>query len=381
MLLIKNGKLHDAVHPEPYAAEILIENGKISQIGADISAPEAEIYDAQGRDIYPGFIDAHTHIGMFGYAGVRTQDDVEKGDRCVPNHRAVDCINPLEDSFEKARSGGVTTVCIAPGSVSCIAGSAVVMKTHGHRIDDMIVKNPAAMKIAFGENPKSALTDKVTTRMTIAATIRDTLYLAKEYEEKKRRAAGDSAQMPPYSPKYEALIPVIRKEIPLKAHCQRSDDIFTAIRIAKELDLNLTLEHVHDCGLIVEDLAKEGYPIVLGPYISQPKKSENMNRHPADGIKLIKAGCCVSVMTDSPIISEDNFPLCGGLFMREGLSEFEALKTITINPARHLGIEDRVGSIEVGKDADLVLSRGCPMDMRVKPEVVFSDGKVIYTAE
>lgn len=373
MLLIKNGIIHDAVHSEAYAADILIENGKIAQIHENISAPGAEVYDAAGMDIYPGFIDAHTHIGMFGYGGVRTQDDVEKGDRCVPNHRAVDAINPQEDSFESARCGGVTTVCIAPGSVSCIGGSAVAMKTYGVRIDDMIVKNPVAMKIAFGENPKSALTDKVTSRLTIAATIRDMLYAAKEYEQKK------SAGVPvAYSPKLEALLPVIRKEIPLKAHAHRCDDIFTAIRIAKELDVRLTLEHVSDGGMVAETLAQEGYPIVVGPFIGQSKKDENKYKSPAGGVKMIKAGCSVSVMTDSPIISEDNLPLCAGLFMREGLSEFEALKTITINPAKHLGIADRVGSIEVGKDADLVLAHGCPMEMTVRPEVVFSDGKIIF---
>ncbi len=373
MLLIKNGMIHDAVHPEAYPADILIENGKIAQIEENISAPDAEVYDAAGMDIYPGFIDAHTHIGMFGYGGVRTQDDVEKGDRCVPSHRAVDAINPQEDSFESARRGGVTCVCIAPGSVSCIGGSAVAMKTYGVRIDDMIVKNPVAMKIAFGENPKSALTDKVTSRLTIAATIRDTLYFAKEYEEKKRLG-----QPVAYSPKYEALIPVIRKEIPLKAHAHRCDDIFTAIRIAKELDVKLTLEHVSDGGMIADTLAQEGYPVVLGPFMGQSKKDENKHKSPADGVKMIKAGCSVSVMTDSPIIEEDYLPLCAGLFMREGLDAFEALKTITINPAKHLGIADRVGSIEVGKDADLVLTHGCPMEMTVRPEVVFGDGKIIF---
>lgn len=372
MLLIKNGKIHDAVTPAPYVADILIENGKIAMIAPDIQA-DAEIFDAQGMDIYPGFIDAHTHIGMFGYGGVRTQDDVEKGDRCVPNHRAVDAVNPQEDSFESARRGGVTTVCIAPGSVSCIGGSAVAMKTYGVRIDDMIVKNPVAMKIAFGENPKSALTDKVTSRLTIAATIRDMLYAAREYEQKK--SAGSPVA---YSAKLEALLPVIRKEIPLKAHAHRCDDIFTAIRIAKELDVNLTLEHVSDGGMIAETLAQEGYPVVVGPYIAQSKKDENKYKSPVDGVKMIKAGCSVSVMTDSPIIEEDYLPLCAGLFMREGLSEFEALKTITINPARHLGIADRVGSIEAGKDADLVLAHGCPMDMRVKPEVVFGNGRIIF---
>lgn len=375
MLLIKNGLLHDAVHPVPYTADILIENGKIARVSANIDEPAAELFDAQGMDIFPGFIDAHTHIGMFGHSGYLTQDDVEKGNRCVPSHRAVDAVNPQEDSFESARSGGVTCVCIAPGSVSCIAGSAVVLKTYGVRIDDMIVKNPVAMKIAFGENPKSALTDKLTSRLTIASTIRDTLHEAKEYAQKKEQGLPVT-----YSPKYEALLPVIRKEIPLKAHAHRCDDIFTAIRIAKELDVRLTLEHVSDGGMIADTLAAEGYPIVLGPYLSQSKKDENSRKSPADAIQLINAGCSVSVMTDSPIVEECYLPLCAGLFMREGLSEFEALKTITINPARHLGIEDRVGSIEVGKDADLVLSHGCPMDMRVKPKVVFGSGQIIFSA-
>lgn len=243
----------------------------------------------------------------------------------------------------------------------------------------MIVKNPVAIKIAFGENPKRALKDSLTSRSTIAAIIRDTIMKAKEYATLKKSAGADISKMPKYDPKLEALIPVVDKEIPLKAHTQRKDDTFTAIRIAKECDVDLTLEHVADGGEIAEILAKEGYPIAVGPYFSQSVRSENSKKSPEAAVKMFRAGCKISVMTDSPVVSEEYLPLVAGLLMREGLSEFEALQTITVNPAKHLGIFDRVGSIEVGKDADLVVTKGCPIDIRVKPQAVFSDGRIVYS--
>jgi len=379
MLIIKNATIHNAVDAQPFVADILIDSGKIIQIEQNISVDGAEVYDATGMDLYPGFIDAHTHIGMFGFSGAQTKDDVEEFDKCVPQHRGIDCINPEEPTFQEALAAGVTCVCVGPGSVSCIGGTHVALKTYGHRVDDMVVKNPVAMKIALGENPKQISRDRVGTRMTIAATIRDTLLQAKEYYRLKEAAAGDLAHMPKFDPKLEALIPVIQKEIPLKAHVQRKDDVFTAIRIAKECDVRLTLEHVTDNDSIGKELAEEGYPIVVGPYFCQPKKSENRKKDPATDIKLIYAGCQVSVMTDSPVIAEKYLPLCAGLLMREGLDEFRALQTITINPAKHLGIEDRVGSIEVGKDADLVLANGCPMQMMVKVAAVFIEGKLVFS--
>ena len=230
------------------------------------------------------------------------------------------------------------------------------------------------MKVAFGENPKKASKDHISTRMAIASTIRDALYQAKEYLLLK-----EVGKLPKYDPALEALIPVVRKEVPLKAHAHRKDDIFTAIRIAKECDVCLTLEHTTDSSGIEAKLAKEGYPIAVGPYFSLPKKSENQNSDPANAVKLIEAGCSVSVTTDSPIVAEKYLPLCAGLLMREGLDEFRALQTITINPAKHLGIDQRVGSVEVGKDADLVITKGCPMQMTVKPEAVFLNGQMIYS--
>jgi len=378
MLLIRGGKIHNAIDPEAFTADILICDGKIREIAENISCEGAEIYDASGMDVYPGFIDAHTHIGMFGYSA-DSKDDVEEYDRCTPQHRGIDGINVLEDTFAKALRGGVTCVCDGPGSVGCMAGTHLALKTYGHRIDDMVVKDPVAMKIALGGNPKRHTKDHVTTRMSLAATIRDALKKAKIYAQRKERAAGDPDKEPPYDPKMEALLPVIRKEIPLKAHVQRGDDIFTAIRIAKECDVLLTLEHAADAGLMVEDLAKEGYPIAAGPYGNQKTRWENAHQHPSTAVKLIEAGCSVSVMTDSPVMSEDYLPLAAGLLMREGLDAFRALQTITINPARHLGIADRVGSLEVGKDADIVVAKGCPMEITVKPEAVFINGVKVYS--
>ena len=374
MLLIKDAVIHTAVNPEAVRGDILIKDGKIAQVGQRIAADGAEIFDAAGMDVYPGFIDAHTHIGMFGYSAPVSQDDVDLYHRCTPQQRGIDAINPEEPSFPEAVKAGVTCVCVGPGSVGCIGGTHAALKTHGSRVDDMIVKDPVAMKIAFGENPKKASKDPISTRMDIASTIRDALNQAKEYLRMK-----EDGKQPKYDPKLEALIPVIKKEIPLKAHAHRKDDIFTAIRIAKECDVRLTLEHTTDSCGIEEKLAEAGYPIAVGPYFSQPKKSENQNSDPANAVRLVEAGCRVSVTTDSPIVAEKYLPLCAGLLMREGLDEFRALQTITINPAKHLGIDHRVGSIEVGKDADLVITRGCPMQMTVKPEAVFVDGQMIYS--
>lgn len=374
MLLIKDAVIHTAVNPEAVRGDILIKDGKIAQVGQRIAADGAEIFDAAGMDVYPGFIDAHTHIGMFGYSAPVSQDDVDLYHRCTPQQRGIDAINPEEPSFPEAVKAGVTCVCVGPGSVGCIGGTHAALKTHGSRVDDMIVKDPVAMKIAFGENPKKASKDPISTRMDIASTIRDALNQAKEYLRLK-----EDGKQPKYDPKLEALIPVIKKEIPLKAHAHRKDDIFTAIRIAKECDVRLTLEHTTDSCGIEEKLAEAGYPIAVGPYFSQPKKSENQNSDPANAVRLVEAGCRVSVTTDSPIVAEKYLPLCAGLLMREGLDEYRALQSITINPARHLGIDHRVGSIEVGKDADLVVARGCPMQMTVKPEAVFVNGQMIYS--
>ena len=375
MLLIKNGNIHDAVHETPYEADILIADGKFAAIGKDIAIPEGvEIFEAGGLDIWPGFIDPHTHIGMFGFAGRGSKDDVEEFERCTPDNRGIDGINPNDPAFDAALRGGVTCICDGPGSVNPIAGTHVVLKTYGKRIDDMVVKNPAAMKIAFGQNAKAYLEAKLSTRMTISRVIRNMFLKAKDYKERKLAAGDDILRRPVYDPQMEALIPVLEKKIPVKAHAHRADDIFSAIRIAREFDLDITLEHATDCGIIIDELAKENIPIAFGPFSYQPQKDENRMKDPADAVKLIQAGCSVSVMTDAPIVSENYLPVLAGLLMGEGLDEFNALKTITINAAKHIGVADRVGSIEVGKDADFVIAKGCPLSVSVKPQTVFVNG-------
>ena len=376
MLHIQNGTIYDGVNPQPFQADILIDGGKILKIEKNIPANGVETWDAAGMELFPGFIDAHTHIGMFGFSP-DSKDDVESFDRCTPNHRGIDAVNPMEPSFGQALKAGVTCVCVGPGSVGCLSGTHLAVKTYGFRIDDMVVKNPVAMKAALGANPKMSK-DKVTTRMTIAAVIRETLIRAKEYVRRVDKAAGDPDRMPPYDPRLEALIPVVKKQIPLKVHAHRSDDVFTAIRIAKECDVLLTLEHVAEGAQIADTLAKEGYPIAVGPHISQSKKEENANKSPAAAVALIRAGCQVSVMTDAPVMAEEYLPIAAGLLMREGLSQFEALQTITINPAKHLGIADRVGSLEVGKDADIVVTDGFPLQTSVKPKAVFVNGLPVW---
>ena len=378
MLIIKNGVIHDAIHPIPYTADILIEDKKIIHIDQNIQESDAEIFDAAGLDTYPGFIDAHSHLGVFGLSGQATKDDAEKNDPVTPHHRGIDCVNPLAFTFPKALQAGVTCVCTGPGSVGVIAGTHVAMKTSGYHLDKMIVKNPVAMKAAVGENPKTHMSKFITTRLTIAALIRDTLLQAKEYKAKKDAAVENNSTKPPYSPKLEALIPVIEKKIPLKVHGYRVDDLQTVIRIAKECDIEITLEHAADAYMLADELAKDKIPVAVGPFFTQPKRSETENKSPEHAVELFRAGVCVSVTTDDPAISSEYLALSAGLLMREGLSEFEALQTITVNPAKHLRIEDRLGSITVGKDADFVLAKGCPMQVTVKPEAVFVDGSLVY---
>lgn len=373
--LIKNGMIHNAVDSKPFKGDILIRDGKIDSVGTGLSCDGAVVFDAEGFEVYPGFIDAHSHIGIVGYSGKPEQDDFEEKDPCTPNLRAIDAVNPLDYAFEKAAHAGVTCVCVGPGSCGVISGTHMALKTVGRRVDDMIVKNPVAMKIAFGENTKKF--GNISSRMSVSAILRETVMKTREYIAKKKASDGDASKMPPYNAKLEAMIPVVNKEIPFKAHAHRNDDIMSAIRFAREMDVNLTIEHCSDCSAISDILAKEGYPIAVGPLVSESKKQENKFKCFSNVAKLIRSGCHVSMTTDSPIIAEEFLPVCAGFLLREGISEEDALKTITINAAEHLGIQNRVGSIEVGKDADLVISKGCALLNNVYPTAVFIDGKNI----
>nr|WP_296464186.1 amidohydrolase [uncultured Acetatifactor sp.] len=380
MLCIKNGTVHDGVHREGYQADILVEDGKIKAIGENLEIPgDAEVVDAAGLQVYPGFVEAHGHIGLDGYGiGYEGMDYNELNDIISPQMRGIDGVKPLDPALPKAAAAGVTCVCVGPGSANVLGGTFTTIKTVGRRVDDMVVRDGVAMKCAFGENPKRVYRDKKdSSRMTTAALLRETLFKAREYMEKKEAAGDDVSKRPAFDMKLEALLPVMRREIPLKAHAHATEDLFTALRIAREFDLKITLEHVTEGHLIVDELVEENVPLAVGPTLGSASKFELRNKSWTTPGVLAAAGCQVSIITDSPVIPQEYLPLCAGLAVQAGMDPFAALQAITINPAKHAGIADRVGSLEAGKDADIVVTDGCPFEVSTKVRHVFIDGKAV----
>ena len=365
MICIKNGTLHTAVSKETFIADILIDGGKIVKIGKGLSADGAEVIDATGLQVYPGFVEAHCHIGLDGYGiGYEGHDYNELNDPVTPQVQAIDGINPFDPCMKMAAKAGVTCFATGPGSSNSIGGTFAAIKPVGTRVDNMIVKFPIAMKCAFGENPKRCYQKQgISSRMTNAAKIREALNKAKVYKAKIEAAGDDASKLPAYDQKSEALIPVLNHEIPLKAHAHQANDIFTAIRIAKEFGVGLTLEHVTEGHMIVDELVKENLPLAVGPTFGHASKFELQNKTWETPGILAKAGCHVSIITDAPVTPLHYLPLCAGLAIKAGMDEYEALRAVTINPAEHIGIADRVGSLEEGKDADVVIVDGCPFDV------------------
>lgn len=382
MLLIKNGRIYTMSGEDYECGDVLIDGQKIAKVGKDLSAPGAKVIDAEGMIVMPGIIDAHCHIGMWEDAvGFEGADGNEATEPVTPELRAIDGINPMDRNFQEAREAGITSVVTGPGSANVIGGQFVAMKTYGHRVDDMIIKEPVAVKVAFGENPKSVYNDHKkmpTTRMAIAALLRQQLIEAQEYMEKLEHGKEDPDKKPERDLGLEVLVKVLKREIPLKAHAHRADDIFTAIRIAKEFNVKLTLDHCTEGHLIAEDLKKEGYPAIVGPSLSERSKVELRNlTFKTPGI-LAKAGVTVALMTDHPVIPIQYLPLCAGLAVREGMDYYEALKAITINPARIIGIDDRVGSIQEGKDADIAIFDGDPLEIKTRCVYSIINGQIVY---
>ena len=377
--LIKNARIHDSIHREPFDGDILIEDGRISRIAPSIDYPGAEVLDVQGMNAYAGFIDAHSHLGLAGYGiGYEGTDYNEMNDIVTPHLRGIDGFKPMQPSLEAAAQAGVTTVCVGPGSANVLGGTFFAVKTVGRCVDDMVVRDPIAMKCAFGENPKRCYRDKCdSSRMTTAAKLREMLFKAREYERKIVAAGEDESKLPAFDMKLEALRPVIRGELPLKAHAHAAEDIFTAIRIAKEFGCKLTLEHVTEGHMIVEELAEAGYPCAVGPSLGDASKWELRNKSFTTPGILARAGIQVSIITDADVIPQEYLPLCAGLAVKSGMDPFDALQAITINPARHAGIEDRVGSLEEGKDADIVITNGCPFEVSTNVCAVFVNGRNI----
>ncbi|WP_294716632.1 amidohydrolase [uncultured Gemmiger sp.] len=376
--LIRGGLVHDAVHRNACKADILLADGKIAAIGSGLTAPaDAAVFDADGLEVYPGFVDAHTHIGLDGYGiGYEGCDYNEMNDIWTPQLRAIDGINPRDPSLADARRAGVTCVCTGPGSANVLGGTFLAMKTVGDRVDKMVVRDPVAMKCAFGENPKRCYRDKCdSTRMSTAAFLRGALMQAQDYGARKQAANGDITKMPAYNQKLEALLPVLAREIPLKAHAHQANDIFTALRIAREFNLRLTLEHVTEGHLIADELAGEkDVPMAVGPSLTFASKFELQNKSWSTPAVLTAAGCHVSIITDSSVIPQQYLPLCAGMAVKAGMDPFDALKAVTINPAEHIGVADRVGSLEVGKDADVVITAGSPFEVLTEVKAVYIDG-------
>lgn len=379
----KNGRVK-AVYEDGY---VHITDGKIAGIGEMEELDgnlQMEVIDVGGRTVMPGIIEAHCHMGITEEKkGMEGDDCNENVEAVTPFLRAIDAINPMDAAFDDAVRAGITSAMIGPGSSNVVGGQFAFVKTKGRRIDDLVVLAPAAMKIAFGENPKvnySGQGKMPVTRMAIAGLLREELFKAKQYWEKKKAAVreADGKERETTDFRYECWIPVFEKKIPLKAHVHRADDIFTAIRIAKEFDLNMTLDHCSEGHLVAEELAKEGFPAIVGPDLSSRNKIEVQNMAFKTAGVLHEAGVKVAITTDHPVSLIQSLPICAGLCVKSGMDREAAMRAITIHAAQICNVADRVGSLEIGKDADIAVFDGNPLEVFTETYCTLIDGEVVY---
>lgn len=387
MILIKNGKLLTMAGKTFETGSLLIKEEKIFKIAdqIDVSQDElSETIDAAGCWIMPGLIEAHCHIGITEEKkGMEGDDCNEMKEPITPYIRGLDAINPMDSAFHNAISSGITSMMVGPGSSNVVGGQFVFIKADGRCIDDMVVLEPAAMKTAFGENPKGNYSEQgviPTTRMTMAAMLREELFSAKDYLKKKEKAEKSGEDFETDFQK-ECWIPVLQKEIPIKAHVHRADDILTAIRIAKEFDLDMTLDHCTEGHLIANEIKESGFPAIIGPTFASRSKIEVQNMDFKTAGVLHKNGVKVAICTDHPVSRIQYLPICAGFAAKEGLGIEEGLKAITINAAEICKVSHRVGSLEVGKDADIAVFTGNPMEVFTKTLFTIINGEVIYRAE
>lgn len=375
MLAITNGKIYDGKGNILEDQPLLVKGGKFELISSNDNIPEAcEIIDAKGKIITPGLIDVHTHLGVSEEGvGKEGSDFNETSGPVTPQIRAIDGINPMEIGFEDARKSGVTTVQVMPGSANVIGGEMVVLKTTRNIVDEMVIKSPSGMKAATGENPKRFHGDKgkmPVTRMGIAATLREKLIEAQNYlngEQKERKLD------------LENLAKVLKKEIPLRVHAHRADDIVTVLRIKREFDINLTIEHCTEGHHIADYIAKHDVRVSFGPTMSTRSKVELKDKGWSTMKTLLDAGVPCSITTDHPVVGIEYLVTSAIHAIKGGITEQQALQAITSDAAKHLGIEDRVGTIEPNKDADFVIWDGNPFDLRSNIEKVFINGVVVHS--
>ena len=390
MILIKNGLVKTMAGEDIENGQVLLDGDKIAAVGKEVNAPaDAQVIDAAGCIVAPGFVEGHCHIGLDEEAiGFEGDDYNEMTDPVTPQMRGIDGLNPMDEAFFDAYSHGVTTAVTGPGSANVVGGTFLAVKLCGKRVDNMVVKNPVAMKIAFGENPKrcygGSQKKMPMTRMGTAALLRELLVKAQNYREEMDAYEADpkNNKKPTYDCKLHAMLPVMRKEIPLKSHAHRADDIFTSLRIAKEFDLDITLDHCTEGHLIADELEKEGKGCLVGPTFGAKSKFDLKNKCWDTPKTMVEHGLKTAIITDAPVIPLKYLPLCAGLAINAGMDEQEAWKAVTINPAVITGIADRVGSLEVGKDADVVIYKGNPLtDLQYTTKYTLINGQIVYQAE
>lgn len=357
--------------------KVIEEVGNMSSLAP---SDDEQILDVKGAWVLPGIIEAHCHIGITEEKWGIIGDDCNEGTNPItPTLRAIDAVNPMDPAFHDAIAAGITSVMVGPGSSNVVGGQFVFMKTQGRCIDEMIVKHPAAMKVAFGENPKTAYGDKdqlPSTRMGIGALLRETLYKARQYVQDKEngKLQNEDFQMEPW-------IPVFSREIPLKAHAHRADDILTAIRIATEFGLDITIDHGTESHLIADEIKASGFPVIVGPELTSRSKIEVKNMNLRTNKVLSEAGILFAITTDHPVTMLQYLPICAGIAVKHGLSVEDGLKAITINAARICRVDDRVGSLKKGKDADIAIFTGNPMEVFTKTLYTIINGQVVYSVQ
>lgn len=388
MLAVINADLHTVSQAGRISGGALLidDEGRIAAVGADVQVPEgARVIDARGRPVTPGIIEAHAHVGIIEQGvGWEGRDANESTDPITPEVNALDAINPHDDAFREFREAGITSALVPPGSGNLIGGTAVAIKCRGNIVDDMVIANPVGMKGALGQNPKGSYGRRgkaPSTRMANAAMIREALDSAREYMKAKKKAEEGDGKPPKYDARREALIPLLEGEMPFRVHCHRADDIVTAVRLCNEYGLSFTLEHVTEGDHVADFLKENDAYCAIGPTLQYGSKVENRERSFRTPVQLARKGVHFCFTTDHPVMAGQFLLITAGVAVSWGMDYDTALWSITLSAAEHIGIADRVGSLEPGKDADVVIWSADPLDYTTFADCTIIDGEIVYERE